>query len=86
MAPPIISGCPDNVIATVELGRLSVPVNWSEPLAIDAITGTVLEVFMRSHEPGSPFFIGDTSVSYLYQSNTGGSSSCQFVVTVIEGE
>lgn len=79
--PPTISNCPSNIDRTVELGSPGLPVSWLEPTATDL--GAVVTLTTRSHEPGSTFNIGTTTVTYTFTDNSGNSASCVFTVTVV---
>lgn len=73
---PVISGCPDDIIAKVdESGQ--VRVDWTIPTA-EVFCGDV--VLQGSHEPGDYFSLGTTEVEYTATDDAGNSTSCKFKV------
>ncbi|XP_033625617.1 hyalin-like isoform X1 [Asterias rubens] len=70
--PPVISGCPDDII----LPAASNSANWTEPTATDD-SGLVPEV-SKSHEPGAVFDFGSTNVTYTFTDQAGNAAECVF--------
>ncbi|XP_071814131.1 uncharacterized protein [Apostichopus japonicus] len=78
--PPDVMGCPQSVLETVELGVTSVPVFWVEPTVTD-ISGTE-RLDDRSHQPGQPFIVGSTTVTYVFSDASNNIARCIFNVIV----
>ena len=57
--------------------------NWTEPTATDN-SGNLLNV-IKSHEPGTSFTEGNTTVSYTFTDEAGNPAVCSFLVTVAHG-
>ncbi|XP_070550017.1 hyalin-like [Ptychodera flava] len=71
--------CPSNVETKTALGMPNIRVTWAFPNATDnsgnvSVTG--------SHEPGSNFTIGVTTVSYEAEDPSGNTANCWFSVIV----
>ncbi|XP_072046394.1 hyalin-like [Amphiura filiformis] len=77
--PPDIAGCPNDFIATFELGTTGTMLNWTEPTATDH-SGTPQR--SRSHVPGSEFLTGLTTVNYNFTDTANNTAFCIFSVTV----
>ncbi|XP_070550009.1 hyalin-like [Ptychodera flava] len=73
--------CPSTVETKTFLDKPSVPVTWSFPNATDN-SGNV--TMTGSHEPGSNFTIGVTTVSYESEDPSGNIANCWFSVIVKE--
>jgi gliding motility-associated-like protein len=70
---PLIANCPVNI------NSCSTQVSWTEPAVSDncgAVTVTA------SHQPGSEFPVGTTTVTYTATDSAGNVSVCSFQVTV----
>jgi gliding motility-associated-like protein len=70
---PLIANCPANI------NSCSTQVSWTEPAVSDncgAVTVTA------SHQPGSEFPVGTTTVTYTATDSAGNVSVCSFQVTV----
>ena len=76
IAPAIT--CPADII--LDISGTSTPVNWSLPSTSDNCPGTV--ALSGSANPGDPFGLGTTSVTYDATDASGNSASCSFSVTV----
>ncbi|XP_072046539.1 hyalin-like [Amphiura filiformis] len=77
---PVVSGCPADIDAILELGDIGgVIVNWTEPIATDETSN--VEV-ISSHPPSQAFFIGKTGVAYIFRDRSGNVATCYFSVTV----
>lgn len=68
----------------VELGQQGAIISWTEPFAID-MSGTVSRI-SRSHQPGSFFTLGATTVNYTFSDSAGNTASCVFCVQVLDGK
>lgn len=77
---PIITGCPTQIMVDADESAKAI-VTWDEPQA-STLCGTV--AITKSHEPGSAFAVGTTSVIYTFTDDTGRSSTCTFDVMVKE--
>ncbi len=80
---PVITGCPQTVIAHTGTGRTSCDqiATWTAPTAVDncgSVTST------SSHNPGDLFPVGTTTVTYTFTDAHSNSSACTFDVTVID--
>ncbi|XP_070550048.1 hyalin-like [Ptychodera flava] len=71
--------CPPNIETDLDSDKHSVQVSWILPNASDN-SGTVL--VSGSHEPGTEFTVGITTVSYEAEDPTGNTANCEFNVTV----
>ncbi|XP_072021501.1 hyalin-like [Amphiura filiformis] len=79
---PVVSGCPDDVDATVELGDLDVFVNWTDPTATDEVNACI--DIIVSHVPSTHrFSVGTTVVAYIFRDQNGNSGTCSFDVNVL---
>ena len=75
---PTIAGCPSNI--TQSTNGSSANVSWTPPTASDNCTNS--PSLTSTHQPGSSFPIGSTTVIYTAMDNAGNSSNCSFTVTV----
>lgn len=82
--PPSSDNCPEHIVETVELGVSGTTVVWGEPLATD--TSGVVTLVSSSHEPGSFFSAGVSTVTYTFSDSSGNEYECSFDVTVVTGE
>ncbi|PIK57646.1 putative hyalin, partial [Apostichopus japonicus] len=78
--PPTANSCPTDVLINVELGETEGEATWTEPSSTD-LSGTD-QLVSRSRAPGTPFPLGDTTVTYLYTDDSGNTATCVFCVTV----
>ncbi|KAJ8041487.1 Hyalin [Holothuria leucospilota] len=77
--PPVITGCPIKVVATLLYGATSMSLFWDEP----SVTDNSADVnITSSHSPGDVFFVGSTSVDYTVTDPSGNKASCFFAVVV----
>ncbi|XP_070554253.1 sushi, von Willebrand factor type A, EGF and pentraxin domain-containing protein 1-like [Ptychodera flava] len=85
--PPEIRNCPGDQVVTTEFHRATAKVTWKVPTSTD---NTGLEPSMSVHPPRThppfSFKVGDTEVTYSASDETGLTSTCKFVVTVIDDE
>lgn len=81
-APPLIVGCPANLVVYVEAGVAGALVSWPLPEATDACAGR-LPIDCQP-ESGSWFPLGVTTVNCVASDFSGNTSTCLFTVTVAE--
>ncbi|XP_072046400.1 hyalin-like [Amphiura filiformis] len=77
--PPRISGCPNDIQTTTELGTSTTSVTWTEPTATD-LSGTPSRT--RTHQPGARFNPGPTTVRYNFTDTSSNVATCTFIITV----
>ena len=78
---PLIQGCPTNKSVTLPANACTVAVPWTEPTATDNCT---LDGITTTHQPGTEFPVGQTTVKYIAKDIFGNSSNCTFTVTVTD--
>ncbi|XP_072037686.1 uncharacterized protein [Amphiura filiformis] len=78
--PPVITGCPSDILITIPPGDLTGSASWIEPRATDDSNRP--PVIIRSHQPGALFPLGDSVVSYLFSDSAGNRAECTFTVAV----
>ena len=76
---PTITGCPGAQSANTAPGSATANVPWTEPTATDNSGNQTLT---QTHQPGSPFPIGITTVTYTSTDPIGNTATCSFDVTV----
>jgi gliding motility-associated-like protein len=77
-AAPVFSNCPSDVlIKTTELSGAEAM--WEPPVASDDCE---VPVITASHDPGTPFPVGNTTVTYTAIDQSGNSTTCNFTVSV----
>ncbi len=81
ITPPSIT-CPSNIVATIDPGQCSAVVNY------EASASDCSGIASLTSEPpsGSAFPKGTTTVTVTAVNNAGNSNSCNFTVTVLDGE
>ena len=80
----MVTNCPPDIHAFVELGTSYKPVSWIEPSAYDYFGDTrLLDV---THSPGHDFPLGITQVSYRFADEFNNTASCTFLVIVNQGK
>ena len=82
--PPVISGCPANIVRTIALGQAGSSTSWTEPTATD--DSGIVTLSSRSHQPGFLFSTGSTQVTYIFADGAGNTAICTFSVTVVTGK
>jgi hypothetical protein len=70
---PVITGCPANI---TQCGAIA---TWTPPAANDNCS---LASLVSSHNPGSSFPVGTTTVTYTATDNVGNVGTCSFNVTI----
>jgi HYR domain len=79
--PPLITNCPLNIIVNVVAGCQAL-VNWLPPTVTDVADPNP---FISSNFlSGTNFPLGNTTVTYTAVDANGNSSSCSFVITVVD--
>ncbi len=71
--------CPQNI--NIQATSSNAIVNWTAPTTTDNCGSFTLN---STHQPGSSFAVGTTTVTYTATDPTGNSSECSFTVTVTE--
>ena len=72
--PPVVSDCPSDVILPLGITLA----NWTEPTVTDN-SGNHPNV-IKSHETGTSFTEGNTTVSYTFTDEAGNQAVCSFLV------
>ena len=80
---PTILSCPQDISQEVSFGVPSTAITWTAPFAID--NSGQPPVVTSSHDPGSLFSVGTTTVTYTFTDQASNSATCQFMVTVRAG-
>ncbi|XP_072048991.1 uncharacterized protein [Amphiura filiformis] len=80
---PVIMGNPGNKIQATDPGLPTAAVSWTEPTTSDN-SGSV--TLTSSHNPGDPFPIGDTTVTYSAVDPYGNEDTVSFTVTIEDAE
>ncbi|XP_072016323.1 uncharacterized protein [Amphiura filiformis] len=78
--PPVISGCPDGIVRSINTGASGASVTWISPTAIDNLS--VVTLTSRSHQSGTFFNVGTTTVSYVFSDGSGNTATCSFDIVV----
>lgn len=79
-APPVFSGCPEDIEVDADAGEMSAVVTWAAPTASD---NCALASLTSTHAPGDTFPIGTTTVVYTAVDACGNVSECVFDVVVL---
>ena len=77
---PIFVGVPDSMQVGVDADQCAASASWQDPVPTDCHSVTV----SKTHESGSVFNLGDTTVTYTATDVLGNQSTASFVVTVID--
>jgi hypothetical protein len=84
---PVVVDCPTNISQSNDNGNCSAIVTWIEPTATDNCSSAGNITWTKSHNPGSVFNVGTTTVTYQAEDEAGNLSAvCSFDVTVIDDE
>lgn len=78
--PEIVVGCPPDITATLAVNRDLAQVFWFQPQAVDRNGNQATTV--GSHEPGSMFPAGFTTVTYTFTDFENNVAFCSFMVLV----
>ncbi|MEM1340157.1 MAG: HYR domain-containing protein [Bacteroidota bacterium] len=81
---PVLSGCPTNIVTTVDGGSCGAVVTWVAPTATDNCGGVT--VTNNNYNSGDSFLPGITTVIYTATDDSGNTASCSFTVTVTDDE
>jgi hypothetical protein len=79
-APTLI--CPANITVNTPANDCFAPATWTIPTPADNCQGAVIS--NATHQPGSSFQLGTTTVRYTAVDAAGTSTSCSFTVTVVD--
>ncbi len=82
--PPIISGCPGDIRASVDFGSQQTVVTWKEPIATDNF-GRVFLIY-NNQRTGSNFPVGSTNVVYQFADDSHNLANCNFTVFIEQGK
>jgi len=78
-SPIVAEDCPEDIVIKAENNEGTATVSWDEPTA----TAECSEINVnKSHEPGSTFQVGTTTVTYSFIKDNHQSVNCTFEVTV----
>ncbi|XP_071943766.1 uncharacterized protein [Antedon mediterranea] len=83
MEAPVISSCPEDMIAFADVGDAYANVSWVEPSAMDN-SGSF--TFEPDRDINSGFPIGSTIVTYTAIDESGNRATCSFNITVFEND
>lgn len=76
---PVISACPENIQEETTLELQSCLATWTDPIVSD--NSGIVSRLSQSHQSGSQFPPGTTTVMYTYGDPTGNTAVCTFTVT-----
>lgn len=77
--------CPANTTVTTDPGACTAKVTYALPLATDNCPGYSVNL-IQGPASGADFMIGNTTVVYEIEDDMGNTSTCSFVVTVVDME
>ena len=77
---PVFTNCPADINVSTSNTNGQAYADWSPPLASDECS---LASLTSSHEPGSSFPIGSTTVTYTAKDSFGNTTQCSFKVNVV---
>lgn len=80
---PVIHDCPEDIVTAADPGGSGAVVTWTPPTATDNCSTPLLSA---THEPGSYFPVGTTTVTYTAVDDCGNEAYCVFDVTVLAEE
>lgn len=80
---PTVTDCPSDINDTTDSGDCEAQVFWTPPTVIDNCPGTTV---VSSADPGDIFPVGTTNVGYTITDAAGNIASCDFSVTITDGE
>ncbi len=80
---PVINNCPANIVVSAEPGLCSAVVSWIAPTASDNCS---VQSFTSSHNSGTSFATGTTTVTYTATDIKGNTATCSFTVTVNDSQ
>ncbi|MEQ1514823.1 MAG: HYR domain-containing protein, partial [Lysobacteraceae bacterium] len=84
--PAVISGCPASFTVNTSVGNTacSQVATWITPTASDNCNDLGLPTLVSTHNSGDAFPVGATTVTYTATDAAGNTSTCSFVVTVVD--
>jgi hypothetical protein len=82
-APPVITGCPADIIMSTNNANCMTNVTWTEPTASDICDSDV--TLTTNFDPGSLFNAGvPTTVTYTATDDSGNFTTCEFTITITD--
>lgn len=83
---PTLVNCPSNMTVNTGVGRTTCNqvATWTPPTATDNCTASGSIVITSNYSPGATFPVGATTVTYTATDASGNTSTCSFVVTVVD--
>ena len=82
--PPMIAGCPSNIMTVTDQDKNYATVTWTAPVITDNVDQQP-DVW-RSAESGDHFVFGTTNVVITATDLSGNAATCTFTVTVTDGQ
>ncbi|MCG9911082.1 MAG: HYR domain-containing protein [Flavobacteriales bacterium] len=79
---PTVTNCPSNITVNNTPGICGASVTWVAPTVTDNCGGPVFTT--TTHNPGTIFPVGTTTVTYSFMDLNGNMSVCTFNVTVLD--
>lgn len=80
--PPEITGCPSTIRRVASEGSTFVEVTWIEPTVSDNSGSVYWE--SKPAEPGSPFSVGTSDLTYVASDGFGNKATCSFQIVISE--
>ena len=80
---PVIANCPNNFSINNDLNVCSAVTTWTAPTATDNCS---VSTFTSSHNSGVILPVGPHTITYTATDDAGNSSTCSFVVTVVDAQ
>ncbi len=80
---PVINNCPSNISLNTSTGTCSATASWTAPTASDNCPGVSIS---STHNSGTSFNKGVTTVTYTATDMSGNTKTCSFTVTVTDNE
>ncbi len=80
---PVINNCPSNIVQSTDPGVCTAVVSWTAPTMTD---NCPMATMTSTHNPGSTFNKGVTTVVYTATDMSGNTKTCSFTVTVNDTE
>ena len=81
-SPPVVT-CPEDIIEYIAPGQSSTTVVWDETTIVATDDSGTTTRRSRSPTPGSLFFTGPTTVTYVFNDPANNVGSCTFQVVII---
>ena len=80
---PVIADCPGDIEQSNDADACTAVITWEEPTATDNQTASGDITWIKSHESGESFPVGETTVTYIaVDESSNQSAACSFTVTV----